>query len=123
MEVVKGGHDEIRPVYSEQFADWGMSRDYAERPWHLFLKKGNDYTEYPILKEQERVTGYRNSAVALEGEKGNLISGSNPNIDNLPEDVNDDGNWNFDGAIGESTRRVRMNWKLQDLQEECQKSK
>lgn len=54
-KVSEGGHDEIRPVYREEFANRGMSHDFAERAWHLLLKKGEDYTEYPAWEEQERV--------------------------------------------------------------------
>lgn len=42
-EIARGGHDEVRPIYREEFADFGMSRLFAERNWQLFLQKGNDY--------------------------------------------------------------------------------
>lgn len=43
-EVPEGGHDEIRPVYREGFADRVMSCDFNERAWHLALDKYANYT-------------------------------------------------------------------------------
>lgn len=64
--VTDCGHDEIRPVTREEFADRGMSRDFADRAWNEFLEKSDIYTEYPMLKEQDRVKGYRNIRMASE---------------------------------------------------------
>lgn len=50
-EATERGHDEIRPVFREKFYDHGMSCDFAEQPLHLFLEKGNVYTEYSMLEK------------------------------------------------------------------------
>lgn len=55
-EVSKGGQDKTRSVYHETFADCGMSHHFAEWIWHLFLENDDDYTKYPVLEEQDRVT-------------------------------------------------------------------
>lgn len=65
-EITEGGHDAVVPVYHHEFADRGISHDFAERARHLYLEKGDDYTEYPILGRQDRVMGYRNIPVASE---------------------------------------------------------
>lgn len=62
-----------------------MSRLFAEREWHIFYKKGDDYTEYPMLEEQDRVSGNRDIPVAPEGGRGNPTPGAGPDLDNLPE--------------------------------------
>lgn len=56
--VTKGSHDKFRSVYREVFADRGMYWHFDERACHLFLEKRVDYTVYPMLEEQARVTGY-----------------------------------------------------------------
>lgn len=41
-------------------------------------------------------------------------------IDNPPDGVDDDDNWDFNCAIGEeSAQHAGMKWKLLDLQDEC----
>lgn len=54
-----------------------------------------------MLKEQNSLTGDRNSPVFLESGQGNFKPGSDPELDNLSEGV--DENWHFGDAIsGES---------------------
>lgn len=53
-----------------------------------------------MLEEQDRVTDYRNSPVASDGAQGSLTPAADPNIDSLSEDVDEDDNRDFDGAIG-----------------------
>lgn len=65
-EVSKGGHDEIHPVCREEFTDRGKSRDFAELARHLFIEKTGDYTDYPLVVEQDHVAGYRKRPVASE---------------------------------------------------------
>lgn len=36
-EATEGGHEKIRLVYREEFADRGMSYEFDKRAWHLFL--------------------------------------------------------------------------------------
>lgn len=69
-----------------------MSDLFAERDGQLFFENGEDYTDYLMLEEQDRVTGYRNSVVALEGGEGNLAPGADANVNNLLKgvDVDDD---------------------------------
>lgn len=55
-KIRKDGNDKIRPVYSEELADRGMSRDFAEWARNLFLEKCEDYIEYRMLGERDRVT-------------------------------------------------------------------
>lgn len=115
----KGGHDEIRPVYREEFADRGLSCVSTDWAWNIFLDNGEDYTEYPMLNEQDRVTSYRNNPVASEGAQGNSTSSADKNIENLPKGVDDDEDWDFDCVIcGEFAQRVSVKRKLQDLQDE-----
>lgn len=115
-EVSKGVCDVIRPVYREEFANPAMNRDLFERSWQLFPGKSDDYTEYPMLVEQNHVVGYWNTAVASEEAERNLMSGADANIDNLPEAVYDEENWNFEGSIGKkSAHRVGIKRKSQDL--------
>lgn len=53
------------------------------------------------------MSSYRDSPVVLEGSQGSLAHGVDSNIDNLPQVVDDNENWDFDGAIGgKSTQRV-----------------
>lgn len=98
--VTEGGHDEAFPVYREKFLDGSMSRRFAELAEQLFLEKKNDYTEYPILKEQDRVTGRRNGPVVSVHGQGFLTPEVNPNVDKLPEDVLEDEESDFYGSIG-----------------------
>lgn len=66
------------------------------------------------------MTGYRNSPVVSEGGRGNLTPGDDSNVDNLPEDIDDDEDWNFDSATGgESVQHVGVKRKLLDLLDDC----
>lgn len=56
--------------------------------------------EYYLLEEKDRVTSYRNGSVVSAGGQCNLTPGVDPNGKNLPEGVDDDEDWEFDGAIG-----------------------
>lgn len=117
-EVIEGGHDDIRLVYRGKFADRGMSYIFTQCVWRLFLEKGEDYTEYPILEEKARVMGYRDGPVASEETHGYLKSGADIIFEKLPKGVEDDDDWDFDGAIdGESAQDVDIKRKLQDLQD------
>lgn len=117
--MTDGCHDEIRPVCREGFVNCSMLRFLAEWAWHLFLENGEDYMKYPMVVEKDRVTSCRNSPVASEGVQGNLTPGAEPNIDKLPEGVDENEDWDFDGAIsGESSQYVGMKRKLQKLQDE-----
>lgn len=66
---------------------------------------------YPS-SQKTRLTGGRNSPLALEGVQKNLKAGSSPNFDNLPECVDDDDNWGLNCAIGVecSDKRRRGSW-------------
>lgn len=66
-EISKGGHNEIRSVYREAFADHGISHYYAKRVWYRFLEKSDDYTEFSMLDALDRVTGCRSNPPASEG--------------------------------------------------------
>lgn len=67
-----------------------------ERAWHLFLKRGDDYTEYSMLKEQDPATGYRISSVAFEGGYAILATGVDPNVANLSRGAGDDDEWDLE---------------------------
>lgn len=82
-EVTEGGHDEIRPIFQEEFADHGVTREIAERAWHWVLEKGADNTRYPILDEENLLMGYQNIPVASKGAKKNLAEGGDLNIKTL----------------------------------------
>lgn len=58
--------------------------------------------------------GYWNISVASEKTQGNLMPGEYPNINILPESINDDEDWKFDGATGgEFAQRVGVKCRLQ----------
>lgn len=57
-KVTEVGHDEIRPVYQDGFADCGMSRGFAYRFWHLFIGTVDDFTKYPMLGMRDGATRY-----------------------------------------------------------------
>lgn len=98
-----------------------MSCLFAERSRQLFYKKGDNSTEYPISKEQDRVTGYWVSPIGSEGGQGNLTPGSYLNLNNLPKGVNEDEHWDVDGAIdAESAQCADVNRKVLGMQDECQ---
>lgn len=84
------GHDEIRPVCREEFADCGMSRDFAEQTLHLMLEKSDDYIVYLMLDAQDRVPGYQNSPLTSERVQKSITPGADPNSDTLAEDADDD---------------------------------
>lgn len=72
-----------------------------------------------MSKKKICVTGYEKSLVASEGSQKNKTPDADPNIGNLPRNVDDDGNRDFDSAIGGgSVQSVSVEWKLQDLQDE-----
>lgn len=96
----KGGHHEICLIYCVEFADRIMFRYSADQYWNFFLEKSDDYTEYPMLEEQDRETGYWNWPVAFERAQGNLKTGVHTNIDHLPEDAGEGDNWEYDNAVG-----------------------
>lgn len=75
----------------------------AERPRHLFLENGDNYMEYPMLEERDCVTSYRNSPIVSEGCQGNLTPGADTNVDSLSVGVDDDEDWDFNGAIGKES--------------------
>lgn len=116
-EDTESVHADIHPVYRGELANRGMSRNFAELASHLLLEKCDDYTEYSMLDEQDRVSGYRNRPVASERAQENITSAANPNIDNLLKGVDDDDDLDFDGAIDvESAQRDCVKRYLQDLQ-------
>lgn len=86
-----GGLDKIHPVYREKFADLDKSRNFVERAWHLFLKKGDDCTNYPVLDETNSVTGHSNNPVSSKGAQKNSAACAEVNIDHLLEGEDDDG--------------------------------
>lgn len=47
---------------------------------------------YLKLEEGDRVTDYRNSPVVSEGVLGNLTRGADPDVNNLPEGIDDNDN-------------------------------
>lgn len=119
-EVTEGNQDKSCPVYRGKFAYRDISHVLTEQAWHLFLEKHDDYTEYPNLVEQDRVTGYRTDPVDSEGFQENPMPGTDWSVENLTEGVDDNDDTNFDGDTGgESAQRVGMKRKLLDLQNEC----
>lgn len=73
-----------------------------------------------MLEKQNRVLGYQNSPVILEGGQSNQTSDAVPDIDDLQEGVNDDNDLNFDSAIDrESALLVGVKRRLLDLHDEC----
>lgn len=107
-EIGEGGNHEIRPDHREMFTDRGMARDFTERACHLCSKNSDDYTEYPMLEEQDRVTGYQNCSVASEGPQVNLTPCEDPNVDKLPEAVSEDDDWGFDSTIGRASTHLSV---------------
>lgn len=96
--VTDCGQDEIRPVHREDFADRNLFCELSVRVCHLFLKKGDDYTEYPSLERQDRVTGSLNSLEASEGAEENLTPGADSVADHLLEGPENHDHWDFDCA-------------------------
>lgn len=82
-EITCDGHYKIHPVYLEESANRGVSRDFAERAWQLFLEKGDDYTKCLVLEKQDHVTRFLKSPFASEGAKGSFSPSADPNIDKL----------------------------------------
>lgn len=73
----------------------------------------------PYVEKWDHASGYRDSPVVSGGRQDNLTHGADPNIDNLPEAVDDDNDWNFDEQISEeSVQRAGVKRKLLDLLEE-----
>lgn len=66
-----------------------MSQNFVERAWHFFYERGDDYEVYPILNEQERVTGFWNGPVAPEGVQRNLTSCGDPKFDAILDSAGD----------------------------------
>lgn len=52
---------------------------------------GDKRMKYSILEKQDRVTGQWNSLVVSEGGKENVTPGAHPNVNKLPEVVDDSG--------------------------------
>lgn len=101
-------------VYS--FSNHGTFDYFAEQAWELFFEKDEDYTEYLMLEDQGHVSGYWKSPVTLEEVEGYLTPSMHQNIDKIPEGVDDNDDWDFNGAIGgKSAQRVSIKRKLQDL--------
>lgn len=71
----------LNSVNREKFADRGMSHDFSERAWDTFFEKCDDYTEYLMLVEQDRVTGYCNTPMCLKRGLDILTSNADPNVD------------------------------------------
>lgn len=94
-DVTNGDHEEICPVFRKEFADRGMSYKLVERASNLFLEKKIDYTVYPMLDDQDRVTGYRSSPAVSEGEQGNLTPGADRRFSDLPKSADNDDNGNL----------------------------
>lgn len=68
--------------------------------------------------------GYRRSPFALEGAQGNLTAVVDPDIDMLPEGVDDDEEWDFDGTVGgDSKQRVGVKRNWQDFHDKCCRKK
>lgn len=73
-----------------------------------------------MLEEQDLVTGYQNRPVGSEGGQEHLTSGADLNVDILSKSVDDDNDWDFDGAVdGKYAQHIGMKPKLLDLQDEC----
>lgn len=53
-----------------------------------------------MLYEQDRVMGYQIIPVVSGEVQKTMTAGADPNFDNLPKGVDDDGHWEFDGALG-----------------------
>lgn len=86
----------------------------------MFLEKGDGYTGYAMVKEQDHVTGYRKILLASNGALGNLAPGGYPNFDNPTEGVGDDEDWDFNRAIGgKSIHHFAVKRKYQDLHDKC----
>lgn len=105
-DIIDGSHDEIRPNYQYKFDDRGISRTLPYQAWNQVLEKCNDYTEYPMLGKQNRVTGKRINPVTSKRIRDNMTPGADTNFNATPETADDDEDWNLNGAIGEeSTQR------------------
>lgn len=90
-----------------------MSLLFSEREWQLLLEKGDDYTEYPMQKEQDRLMGHWNRTVLWKGGPVCLTSCADLNIENLQVAADDDEDWDCDGTIGrESAHCFGMKQKL-----------
>lgn len=70
------------------------------------MENGDAYRECLMFVEQYRVTNYRNSAAASEGSQWNLARVADLNIENIPEGIDDDDDWDFDGAIVVETAQL-----------------
>lgn len=101
-----------------------MSRLFAGWAWQVSLTKCDYGTEYVILKEQDRVRCCRNYAVVSDGSQENQTPGAGLNVNFVPENVDDEEDWELDGTIGaESVQLVGMERKLLDLHDECRMKK
>lgn len=114
--ITKSGHNEIGPVYSEEFADRVMSCDFAEWDQHLYIQSSLDFLDNRQFNAYYRVVGNCNSLVVSDGAKINFTPVEELNSYKHSEDLGDCSNWEFVGDIdGESTQRVLFTGKLQHL--------
>lgn len=73
-----------------------------------------------MFEEQYCVTVFRDSTLASVGGQWNLTPGADADIDNLSEAVDDDDDWDVNGAIdGEPAQRICVKRKFLDLPHEC----
>lgn len=65
----EGGHPEIRPTYCTDFAERGMSMEFARSAWRRFFADGTDFTAIPTLAEQDAFTdSMQRESDAISGE-------------------------------------------------------
>lgn len=79
-DLTERSHDEVHRIYGKKLAIRVFPCDFAERARHPILVKGDDYTEYPMLDNQNRATGYHSSPIESERAQENLILDVIPNF-------------------------------------------
>lgn len=105
------GKGKIRSFYCEEL---------TKVEWHLFYNKGDDYTEYRKSEIQDHVARYRIGLLFLEDCQSNISLDADPDVYNLAERVDDDVDWDFNGAVGRrSAQLIGAKWWLLDLQNKC----
>lgn len=107
-EITECGHDDVRPILRAEIADDGISRLSVERALQSFLETRKDYTEYPMLERQDHVTGYRNDPIVSKGGQGVPTPRADPDFDKLLEVVDDDDDWDLNGAVGKDPPSVSV---------------
>lgn len=88
------------------------------------FKKKDDYTEYPSLEVQDRVSDYHDSPVVLGGDQGSITMGADPNFGYYLEGVDDDDDWDLGGVEGrEVVGQASVKRKPFNLQGDCRAKK